>query len=421
MLTNFSDFNQLNEGLSSVLYHFTHLSNLKNILHENNFQASINIGSDADKKINKNKYYFFSTQRTKGTEGYGKNHGSVCIVLDGTLLGQRYKGLPIDYWQHSKNPKDYERDSDYKYALTSSEREDRIILDSPTIDGAKKYIKEVHIKIMSEYTSPDDIKEIQEDLGDIPLYLYSDDKSFRLLNKKNAKSLKEFNLPDKVDRYVSDSDDFIYTVKQVAPYYIYNDVENEEKIFKLVEKYIETVNRELKVVDVMNSIMHNKNQLGTYGTDIEYLKSYFHNERGNPNLFIRELFKLFVLDMKKLKVSDVKEYVQLKVKGSNTIDKAIEIIWDNKNSDIISVDSGVWGYIQSDKFLEEVPKEYHDTRITRLIEDKDLTFKKFLKNAMGAIGKYTTIDILKKFGIYIQKRYPKDSDYKEIKNHNDYI
>ena len=56
-MLNFYEFEQLNEGLSSILYHFTHLSNLKNILHENKFQASIIIGSDADKKINKNKFY----------------------------------------------------------------------------------------------------------------------------------------------------------------------------------------------------------------------------------------------------------------------------------------------------------------------------------------------------------------------------
>lgn len=58
--------NRIVESLSVVVYHFTYINNLLNILKEDKFQASNTLGSNADKVINKNKFYFFSTQRDKG-------------------------------------------------------------------------------------------------------------------------------------------------------------------------------------------------------------------------------------------------------------------------------------------------------------------------------------------------------------------
>jgi hypothetical protein len=56
---------QLNEGLSDIVYHFTNLSNIIEILEDNRFQLSTNLGSDADQWTSKNKFYFFSTTRSR--------------------------------------------------------------------------------------------------------------------------------------------------------------------------------------------------------------------------------------------------------------------------------------------------------------------------------------------------------------------
>ena len=59
----------LNEGLSDILYHFTYIPHLRNILKYNKFATSTNLGSSADASKDKGKFFFFSTQRTKGMSG----------------------------------------------------------------------------------------------------------------------------------------------------------------------------------------------------------------------------------------------------------------------------------------------------------------------------------------------------------------
>jgi len=79
----------LTEGLTPILYHFTSIHNLINILKEDEFQASTNLGSSADFNVSGGKFFFFSTTRSRSA---GYNQGNVKIVLDGQKLNQNYKG-----------------------------------------------------------------------------------------------------------------------------------------------------------------------------------------------------------------------------------------------------------------------------------------------------------------------------------------
>jgi hypothetical protein len=74
---------ELSEGMSNIVYHFTYFSRLYNILKENKFHASPNIGSTSDLNIiNKtkqhnipiyfydNENYYFSGTKNKAVDPY---------------------------------------------------------------------------------------------------------------------------------------------------------------------------------------------------------------------------------------------------------------------------------------------------------------------------------------------------------------
>ena len=175
--------NKLNEGLSDILYHFTYFGNLLNILKQNEFHASTNIGSSADLNTSAGKFFFFSATRSRGAEGAGAGFGrrSVKLVLDGKKLGQRYKGFPIDYWNYSTKPSDWPNVNDYVASMKNQELEDRIVLDSPTIPNAASYILEIHVLVGKR-------SEVRRDVLDslmgyvkqysIPIYFYVDTKYY---------------------------------------------------------------------------------------------------------------------------------------------------------------------------------------------------------------------------------------------------
>ena len=101
--------NMLSEGLSDILYHYTYIPHLRNILKYNKFATSTNLGSSADASKDKGKFFFFSTQRTKGMSGYAQHHeNNVAIVLDGRKLNYTFKGFATDYWNWSKKRSEYQ-------------------------------------------------------------------------------------------------------------------------------------------------------------------------------------------------------------------------------------------------------------------------------------------------------------------------
>ena len=59
----------LDEGASDVMYHFTNSGALINILRTNEFILTAAVGSVSDFSINKNRFFFFSTTRSKSS-GY---------------------------------------------------------------------------------------------------------------------------------------------------------------------------------------------------------------------------------------------------------------------------------------------------------------------------------------------------------------
>jgi hypothetical protein len=323
----------LNEGLSDILYHFTYIPYLISILKSNKFATSSNLGTPADTKGNKGKFFFFSTQRTKGMSGYG-GHGNAAIVLDGRKLNQNFKGSPVDYWNWSTKRTDYKTNTDYINALKSEENEDRIVTDKPYIDNANKYIIETHVLVYSGHTDKKDISEIYslaQGLS-IPVYFYENEQDYKVQNKARALDPNSLAVPDSLDHYEgsqrNDTRDFL----TLAPYIMLknNDVKVLDALKQLLMQFLENSyyddgrNRVDQYDEFWDKVKENIQKLNynpnKYYNDERYrsISSDIHNNRGNPNPQFRELLRLLVADMRKFKAKNLRDYIEIKTTSNIT-------------------------------------------------------------------------------------------------------
>lgn len=316
------ELQNLNEGLSDIVYHFTYIPHLVNILGMNKFATSSNLGSTADRWKDKGRFFFFSTQRSNGKSGYGRHHGNVCIVLDGRKLNQRYKGFPTDYWNWSKSPKDYDSKSSYKDALLSLELEDRIVTDKPYIENAKQYIIGIHTLVRNSngsFLTKDVLNKIINNIGSIPIYYYNDDNSFRLLDTRKAINVNDIELLDPKEDYdnLDRSLEPIRYFRYIAPIIVYKNAEAEENIKNLLIKFLASVNKPDGFESVWKDVQDNVKKFGGswgYNDDVyPSLSADIHNQRGNPNPYFREILKLLLTDMRNYKANTLKDYVQKKL------------------------------------------------------------------------------------------------------------
>jgi len=181
---------KLNEGISKILYHVTNINNLENILKDNKFRLTPDLGSESDSAHRKTdkKVYYFSTARNKlGSYGLSVGNGSTTLVINGEKLSNTYSGKAVDYWGEEFR----------KINPSKFESEDRIYSDKRHIENAKQYILEIHIYMDVEQF--DDrtavIKTWKRTIillkqKNIPYWIY-DNKNYYLTQNKN----KSIELP----------------------------------------------------------------------------------------------------------------------------------------------------------------------------------------------------------------------------------
>jgi hypothetical protein len=171
----YEEFNITESIATPILFHFTKIESLYNILKNNTLNLSHNLGSKVDeygKKI-----YYMSFTRTKSTKsGYGTkfiNPNAVRITFDGTKLNNNYKFLPVDYWG-------YEKTLDIMNRPSTDETEDRLVSDKESIPNANKYIKRIDVFIDKDGVVKD-ILDNSKKLG-IDIYFYDNLKDFEIGN-----------------------------------------------------------------------------------------------------------------------------------------------------------------------------------------------------------------------------------------------
>jgi hypothetical protein len=313
--------NILIEGMTDVVYHFTNIDILLNILNEDKFNISTNIGSKSDLDTSKGKFFFFSTTRSKKA---GFTKGNVKIVLDGQKLNQNYKAFPMDYWQYSTNPKDWgdvdynPRDrASYIQGLKSKELEDRIVTDKPTIDNAYKYILALHVVLDAHtisYTKKTTIQRMinQAKEKNLPLYFYSNKENW--LNQTqpiDPLTLDGFR-DESEEGYISNDRGVAYRLGRVLALLAYKDEINKRKIIQTFGKDNEFANwlDDQIQKDSGNYLSYpNKFNMSEYTTVIG---NQIHNNRSNADTDARKVFIMLAQDMKKLGAVDLVNYIEIK-------------------------------------------------------------------------------------------------------------
>ena len=278
----------INETLTDIVYHYTSLDNGLKILSDNKFILTPSIINDEENHINKSKFYFFSTARSKITNfKTSRSNLSVCLTLNGRKLSQKYSSKPVDYFQLLSKTK-----------RINHEFEDRLITNEHTIKNVVKYIIQIEILLFDEVRpSLLDMKKIIKMIilaksYNIPIVLYKNKKDFFGLTKnKNTWTLKE------IKKLFSE-------IKMESPpiskkIILHKNGGDSDVIKSLIALYYVDSVGKLTIED--KDILY---ELKLYPLDlVTYLKEYINK---NPrNKYIKRLITIF----KKEKIKSIKEFI----------------------------------------------------------------------------------------------------------------
>lgn len=194
-----SQYNILNEGLSSILYHFTSIGKGLSICSDDKIYLQSAFSKDADNYDRKRKFYLSCTRIRSSDFGYSYkfSRGGVRITLDGDLLVNNFKGKQINYWngmndkfkyyeyfperakdinksmeweisRFKKNnpnatPEDIQHFIDYNFNdsaqhHTDNESEDRILSYEPVINEAHRFIKSIDVLLPNLFENEKDME-----------------------------------------------------------------------------------------------------------------------------------------------------------------------------------------------------------------------------------------------------------------------
>lgn len=168
------------ERATSIVYHYTGTNAALKILKSGNFELASTTGNRSEEQYAPKGYpYFLSLTRTP-TGDYHRyvGTGGVLFKIDGDWLNNRYVVKPIDYWDRAWLHSDGTR---------SREAEDRLFSKEPTVPVTP--VTEVHVllKQQDEFRSPQTRQiMISAKQRGIPVYLYTDESAWRLLDKRKS-------------------------------------------------------------------------------------------------------------------------------------------------------------------------------------------------------------------------------------------
>ena len=269
----------LKESLSRIVYHFTGINTLYNILYTNQFHLNSDMYQGCETFSNK-PYYMCYTRQFNNNLGYS-GKCSVRIHLDGELLNQRFSGKSIDYWslpytEYKKKAKEahaqclYDKQKDYEdnYNTPTSktrmqksnlrsrvENEDRLFSDNPIIDKVTKYIKRIDILINKNIDNNllQSVKYIAEQRGVVDkLYIFDNQQDFNNPYSKNSitNKIQSSNLVQVPDINYHD----IYNVAQFLKGLIIIDDVNQEQIYDYIKFLFDKY--DIQIYDINQIVQH---------------------------------------------------------------------------------------------------------------------------------------------------------------------
>ena len=330
-MITFNNKKLLNEGLTDVVYHFTSVRNLENILKTNRFYANHSLTDDVEIEASKNYLFYFSTTRFKNLKGFG----NVRIKLDGKKLSQKYKAFPVEYWwveNKIKNPNSWRTLArGHKLKSTKSrgdkenqfEFEDRIVLDKPYIEDARKYI--IRIDILSdrdieafELQLKYHFREIYGEIhkGKIPFFIYQKQAFVWGVESKSRYDQDKDNSPKDDTKHELVNNNLMMKFHLDESDYQLISVISEKMTDEEITKTFNI--KDLNLSKVKNLQQSNKEKLDFSNfTDItlwmnQIIRKYNLREDEEKSIyFLGQLVK----DMKKMKTKTIFEYVKAKYKN----------------------------------------------------------------------------------------------------------
>lgn len=287
--------NLLKEGLTDVVYHFTDMLSLYNIIKTNRFYTSIAMGDERESKLSKNYYFYFSTSRGKDKRALG----DVRIKLDGRKLSQNYKASPMS---------DIERFKSWgvKPPMGKTELEDRIVLNKPYIENAMKYI--IKVDILTEhfedgvgyYKQTYDLLE----KNNIPYSFYKNEYDFYIANKP----FKTYNPPigTKIEHKPLEQGKFPFEPNH---YRLISIIAEGMTDSEILSKFNLNKAQLKKIKEWQRENDYQKYSLVGIVSDLLQPLSI-----GRDEVSI-SLLEILVKDMKKLKAKNLSEYIKAKYKN----------------------------------------------------------------------------------------------------------
>jgi len=259
------------------------VSNAVSILRSNEFQLKPSEGTQSETEYAKD--YYLSCARSLKNRYFnqGISSLSVLFVLDRNKLQSKYKIRSVNYWA-SELPE-------------ADEMEDRVLSRKPEIKNATSYVREIHLQASEKFLkqNPEKTKHLY-DLhklcikNKVPLYVYRDNKSMGLLDKRKAVKLtfKEDGKNLTIDFPKSRAIPFTVTIPTTEKEK--NDLEYEQykrkrnalshrrnQIFRWLELYFNPVTRKDKLSEDAKRALKGLGYfdgINTFNADLHNAKSY---------------------------------------------------------------------------------------------------------------------------------------------------
>ena len=296
----------ISERLTSVIYHFTGLSALYNILQNDAIVLRSSYGRTSDDLHKRKKFYLSCTRQRNGLMGYS-HKCSVRITLDGDMLNTRFEGGPVDYWGKTMGKQSYydkDMNSQIPKIQSSTENEDRLYSNEPIIKNAKSYIRRVDVLVKSDLSDKVALSYAYHTilLGSGLVFVYDnmDDFNKQSKNTVNDKIMSLQDIHSFTPRQLQWNESVKYGLSHMLSFFLIVDgiqpKDAKEYCGKLLSKYglkeyissvLKGINYHMRVDDIDANILDG---IRTNGDMYVYEKAFtmlrdFLRERGFANIF----------------------------------------------------------------------------------------------------------------------------------------
>lgn len=302
----------LNERLTSVIYHFTGLSALYNIINKDAFVLRSSYGRSSDDMHKNKKFYLSCTRQRNGLMGYSRRC-NVRITLDGDMLNNTFEGGPVDYWGSSMGKHHYYDKSYYQKVpqiQSDTENEDRLYSNKPLIKNAMSYVRRIDVLIEPKNRNQINLSYLYHILISgyrHMIYIYDNWNDYNNQSEKTINdeisSLK--GVHDFIPKGMKFNESVKYGLSHMLSFFIIVDdiqpKQSKEYCAKLLKKYgldkytnyvLNNINYNMRPDDIDATLL---DTIRTNGDNDIYEKSFlmlrdFLQEKGFNNIFNAKMY-----------------------------------------------------------------------------------------------------------------------------------